>query len=129
MIGSVRTYLIMQTDARDYLCRGNYAWLPLNDERKTVIVFNISQTDSLSLCSRLSLTDYIYRQLGDAPASDESIKAACEAFSSKIERARACHENYANNYEHFMAECLKESLTGHHYYLYRTLLYGGLFNS
>lgn len=128
MTDSVRTYLIIRTEDRYYLCRGNYAWLPLDNGGRTVIVFNISRTDALNLCSRLSLADYTYRRLGDAPASDESVRVAYEAFGSRIDMVKADSENYANNYERFLAECLKESMTGHHYYLYRTLLYGGLFN-
>lgn len=128
MTDSVRTYLIIRTEDRYYLCQGNYAWLPLDNEGQTVIVFNISRTDALNLCSRLSLADYTYRRLGDAPASDESVRVTYEAFGSRIDMVKADSENYANNYERFLAECLKESMTGHHYYLYRTLLYGRLFN-
>lgn len=57
----------------------------------------------------------------------EYFNESCENFNAIINEAKSKSEKYNKEYNHFLNECLTNGKTGHSYYTYRTLLYGGLF--
>lgn len=52
---------------------------------------------------------------------------ACEYFNSKVNEAKAKSGKYRDNYDKHLAETLAEGKTGYHYFLNRSLIYGGMF--
>lgn len=57
----------------------------------------------------------------------EYFKEACEKFNSIINEAKEKSESYRDNYPRSLNESIKDGMTGNHYFLHRTLMYGGLF--
>lgn len=54
-------------------------------------------------------------------------KEACEKFNGLVNEAKNKSQRYRNEYEMRVNECLSENRTGKHYYINRSLIYGGLF--
>ena len=57
----------------------------------------------------------------------EYFNEACQNYNKIITEIYNKSDNYQSNYDRSLNESLKDDMTGKHYYLHRTLLYGGLF--
>lgn len=141
----------------DYLKMGNYAWLPVRDKygntENSKIIFNISSDEAIRLGLQFQQESFVFGERNDGKTlyhqyvinEDktgynmvethknkftvplEYLNESCENFNTIINDAKSKSEKYNKEYNHFLNECLTNGKTGHSYYTYRTLLYGGLF--
>lgn len=54
-------------------------------------------------------------------------KEAFDRFNNAVNEAKAKSEKYRKYYDKHLTESLREGMTGYHYYINRSLIYGGLF--
>lgn len=118
----------------DELRQGNFAWLPIEgtDFR---IVFNESEESMSRFLKNYDFGLLLWafpeddpHDIDYLPIPQEALVHVYEKFNEIINHIKETHPKYASEHDRFLSELLTRHKTEKHYYLYRTFLYGGLFD-
>ena len=127
------TFPVCMSD--DFLRQGNFAWLPIEGTGFR-IVFNESDDSISDIISRFGFGICLWAFEDDdphdidyLPIPTDALVKAYDTFNNRINDIRTSNPKYDAEHDRFLSELLAQGKTGKHYFLYRTLLYGGLFRN
>ena len=130
----IHSYVLVKSNliSLSHLSQGRYAWLPIK-EANYLVIFNVTLTELkyLGKSSGVLMTDFFFSEDGSIESQNlvpyAALQEACNSFNRIIEGGLQENAKYREHFDVFIGRSRREDLSGYNYWLYRSLLYGGLF--